>query len=177
VIAAMFNDGRSSAAVGVHAAYVGIGSNVGDRAYYLNEAVKRMADCSGIQVVQVSSIYETAPVGYTEQGPFLNMAVRLVAEVDPWSLLQRLLDIERELGRTRDLRWGPRTLDLDLLLYGDQAIQSEDLQLPHPRMWERGFVLVPLSELVEQEEPWFESIRQHLGKLEGKDGIKRWIIE
>jgi 2-amino-4-hydroxy-6-hydroxymethyldihydropteridine diphosphokinase len=173
----MFNDGRSDAAVSAHAAYVGMGSNVGDRAYYLNEAVKRLADSSGIQVVQASAIYETAPVGYTEQGPFLNMAVRLVVEVDPWSLLQRLLDIERELGRTRDLRWGPRTLDLDLLLYGEREIQSEDLELPHPRMWERGFVLVPLSELVGQGDPWFESIHQHLGKLEGKDGIKRWTIE
>jgi 2-amino-4-hydroxy-6-hydroxymethyldihydropteridine diphosphokinase len=156
-------------------AYIGLGSNIGDRASYLHQAIHELSRMEGISVTDRSSIYETEPVGYVDQGSFLNMAVRLDTTRDPFELLDSLMEIEQSLGRTRDVRWGPRTLDLDLLLYGEEAIQTETLEVPHPRMWERAFVLVPLSDVVRPGDPWFESIHRHLGKLEGKEVVIRWI--
>jgi 2-amino-4-hydroxy-6-hydroxymethyldihydropteridine diphosphokinase len=156
-------------------AYIGLGSNIEDRSGYLHQAIHALNSLEELTVTDISSIYETDPVGYTDQGPFLNMVVRLDTTRDPFELLSSLMDIERSLGRTRDVRWGPRTLDLDLLLYGEAAIQTEKLEVPHPRMWDRAFVLIPLLDVVHPEDPWFESIHRHLGKLEGKEGVKRWI--
>ena len=130
-------------------AYVGLGSNLGDRAGYLLLAVRGMLD-AGLDVIRLSSIYETEPVEYEDQPAFLN----LVAEVrgsslpSPEQMMARLLRIEYVLGRTRDIRMGPRTIDLDLLIFKDQQIESDFLTLPHPRMALRRFVLVPLNELV-----------------------------
>jgi 2-amino-4-hydroxy-6-hydroxymethyldihydropteridine diphosphokinase len=125
-------------------AYVGLGSNLGDREAALRSAL----DLLGEDVVAVSSFRETDPVGYLEQPPFLNAAAALETELDPRALLERLLAIERELGRTRDgPRFGPRTIDLDLLLYEGSVIDEPGLVVPHPRMGERRFVLEPLAEL------------------------------
>ncbi len=125
-------------------AYVGLGSNLGDREAALRSALEQL----GEGVVAVSSFRETDPVGYLEQPPFLNAAAALETELDPRALLERLLAIERELGRTRDgPRFGPRTIDLDLLLYEDRVIDEPGLVVPHPRMGERRFVLEPLAEL------------------------------
>ena len=130
-------------------AYVSLGSNLGDRAGYLLLAVRGMLS-AGIDVIRLSSVYETQPVEYTDQPMFLNLVAELRGSTlpSPEQLLARMLRIEYALGRIRDVRMGPRTIDLDLLIYKDEHRQSEFLQLPHPRMQRRRFVLVPLNELV-----------------------------
>jgi len=130
-------------------AYVGLGSNLGDRAGYLLLAVRGMLD-AGLDVIRLSSIYETEPVEYEQQPPFLNMVAELRGPTlpSPEQTLARLLRIEYALGRTRDIRFGPRTIDLDLLIFKDQQVETEFLTIPHPRIAARRFVLVPLNELV-----------------------------
>lgn len=129
--------------------YVGLGSNLGDRAGYLLLAVRGMLD-AGLDVIRLSSIYETEPVEYEEQPPFLNMVAELRGSTlpSPEQTLARLLRIEYALGRTRDIRMGPRTIDLDLLIFKDNLVETEFLLVPHPRIAARRFVLVPLNELV-----------------------------
>jgi 2-amino-4-hydroxy-6-hydroxymethyldihydropteridine diphosphokinase len=130
-------------------AYVGLGSNLGDRGRTLREAVDRLAATPGVEVVAVSSLRETDPVGpVTDQPRFLNGVVAVETSLGARALLDRLLAIEAELGRTREgPRGGPRTLDLDLLLYGDERLDEPGLEVPHPRLHERAFVLEPLAEL------------------------------
>jgi 2-amino-4-hydroxy-6-hydroxymethyldihydropteridine diphosphokinase len=130
-------------------AFVGLGSNLGDREATLRAAVARLAAEPGIEVVAVSSLRETEPVGYADQPPFLNGAVELETELSAKELLARLQTLERELGRIREgvPRFGPRTCDLDLLLYGDAELDLPDLTVPHPRLLERRFALEPLVEL------------------------------
>lgn len=128
-------------------AYVGVGSNMGDRLENLRAAVRDLARSPDVRVVRSSSVYETAPVGGPEQGDFLNAVVEISTELEPHALLEALQRIESELGRVRAERFGPRTIDLDLLLYGDEEIDDPDLTVPHPRMRERAFVVVPLTEL------------------------------
>ena len=130
-------------------AYVGLGSNLGDRAGYLLLAVRGMLD-AGLDVIRLSSIYETEPVEYEQQPPFLNLVAELRGSTlpSPEQTLARLLRIEYALGRTRDIRFGPRTIDLDLLIFKDQQVETEFLTIPHPRIAARRFVLVPLNELV-----------------------------
>lgn len=128
-------------------AYLSIGSNIGDRLYHLVDAVRALHSHDGVEVLAVSSIYETAPVGYTDQEDFLNMAVCVETVVGAQELLGVCQRVEQELGRERTIRWGPRTVDLDILLYGNDAIEAENLIVPHPRMHERAFVLIPLLEI------------------------------
>jgi 2-amino-4-hydroxy-6-hydroxymethyldihydropteridine diphosphokinase len=128
-------------------AYVGVGSNMGDRLENLSTAVRELARTPGVRCVRSSSVYETAPVGGPEQGDFLNAVVEISTELEPHALLEALQRIENELGRVRAERFGPRTIDLDLLLYGDEEIDDPDLTVPHPRIRERAFVVVPLMEL------------------------------
>lgn len=127
-------------------AYISVGSNVGHRIHYLRHAVHELSNLA-IVPITCSGIYETRPIGYTNQSDFLNMVVALQTRLNPRELLVRLLRIELDYGRVRDLRFGPRTLDLDILLYGDKYVCFRDLQVPHPRMWERAFVMVPLADL------------------------------
>jgi 2-amino-4-hydroxy-6-hydroxymethyldihydropteridine diphosphokinase len=124
-------------------AFVGLGSNLGDREDYLRRALDRLG------AARVSSIRETEPVGVTDQPNFLNAVAEVETDLTARELLQLLLEIERELGRdrSRGQRWGPRTIDLDLLLYGDDVIAEPGLTVPHPRLAERSFVLEPLHEL------------------------------
>jgi len=131
----------------VAVAYIGLGSNVGDRIGHLEEAIRRIGNLPDTEVESVSSAYDTAPIGRTDQPRFLNAVVRVRTGLSPRELLGELLRIERELGRERKERWGPRTVDLDLLLYDDRVISEPGLQVPHPRLHERAFVLVPLEEL------------------------------
>jgi 2-amino-4-hydroxy-6-hydroxymethyldihydropteridine diphosphokinase len=126
-------------------AAVGLGSNLGDRARNIAGAIAALSDTGSLY--RVSSLYETAPIGGPKQGPFLNAVAVVDTELPARALLERCLEIERESGRERRERWGPRTLDLDILLYGDQAIEETDLTVPHPRMTERRFVLDPLLEV------------------------------
>jgi 2-amino-4-hydroxy-6-hydroxymethyldihydropteridine diphosphokinase len=130
-------------------AYVGMGSNLGDRAGYLLLAVRGMLD-AGFDVLRLSSIYETAPVGNEDQPAFLNMVAELRGSTlpRPEETLTRLLRIEFALGRTREVPMGPRTIDLDLLIFKDERLNTDFLKLPHPRLHLRRFVLAPLNELV-----------------------------
>jgi 2-amino-4-hydroxy-6-hydroxymethyldihydropteridine diphosphokinase len=132
----------------VHA-YIALGSNLGDRAAHLRFALTTLAATPGFFLLRVSRFHETAPVGGPPgQGPYLNAAALLSTTLSPRALLDTLLDIESRAGRTRSVPNAPRTLDLDLLLYADLAITTPDLQVPHPRMWTRSFVVEPLAECV-----------------------------
>jgi 2-amino-4-hydroxy-6-hydroxymethyldihydropteridine diphosphokinase len=130
-------------------AYVALGSNLGDREATLRAAVRRLRALPRTQVLAVSRLRETEPVGYLDQPRFLNGAVELETELQPRELLDALLDLERVFGRDRSgvPAHGPRTLDLDLLLYGDETIVEPGLEIPHPRLHERRFVLEPLADL------------------------------
>jgi len=129
-------------------AYVGLGSNLGDREGYLRAALDALRADPALELRAVSSVRETDPVGLLDQPRFLNAAARVETALSARALLERLLAVERALGRTRaGPRFGPRTIDLDLLLFGDQAIDEPGLAVPHPRLHERRFVLEPLAEL------------------------------
>lgn len=129
-------------------AYVGLGSNLGDRSATLARALELLGERQGIGIVAVSSLRETDPVGYLDQPRFLNAAAVIETSLSPGALLAALLDVERELGRTRaGPRYGPRTVDLDLLLMEGVAIDEPGLTVPHPRLHERAFALAPLAEL------------------------------
>ncbi|HEX6230606.1 MAG TPA: 2-amino-4-hydroxy-6-hydroxymethyldihydropteridine diphosphokinase [Actinomycetota bacterium] len=127
-------------------AYLGLGSNLGDRLRNLRLAVRLLHRRPGVTVVRSSRVYETEPVG-PPQPAYLNAVVEVRTELDPRGLLDACHVVEDELGRVRTERWGPRTIDIDVLTFGDREVDEDDLTLPHPRMHERGFVLVPLGEL------------------------------
>ena len=130
-------------------AVVGLGSNLGDPRAQIGLAVELLGGEEGVEVVAVSTLRETDPVGYEDQPRFLNGAAELRTSLSARELLERLLAIERELGRVRgeDPRFGPRTIDLDLLLFGDEVVAEPGLDVPHPRLHERRFALEPLAEL------------------------------
>ena len=132
----------------MHTAYIGIGSNLGERDVTIREALDLLAADPELEVEAVSEIRETDPIGVVDQPRFLNAAIRLTTELSPGLLLERLLAVEQQLGRARTgERYGPRTIDLDLLLYGDEIVDEPGLRVPHPRLAERRFVLEPLAEL------------------------------
>ncbi|NLF82638.1 MAG: 2-amino-4-hydroxy-6-hydroxymethyldihydropteridine diphosphokinase [Candidatus Gastranaerophilales bacterium] len=130
-------------------AYICAGSNIGDRVGYLQQANMLLKDTPGITVLDISSIYETEPVGYKDQEWFANAVIKIETDLEPHDLLTECMRIEKQLGRDRSIeeRWGPRTLDLDILFYDDRIIAEEDLRIPHPRMHERAYALVPMLEL------------------------------
>ena len=128
-------------------AYIGLGTNLGDRWGALEIALREMHQPPIIHVERVSSVYETAPVGVTEQPDFLNAVARVATTLSPRGLLDALLHLENKMGRVRTLRWGPRVIDLDLLIYGEAQVKLPGLEIPHPRLRERGFVLAPLAEI------------------------------
>ncbi len=135
-------------------AYISIGSNLGDRLKCIREAIRKLEQSKQINICKASSVYETEPVGYEEQPRFLNIVLELKASLEPLNLLKLLRGIENQMGRKRDqpqgtefVRWSPRNIDLDLLLYEDLVLNSDKLTLPHPRMHRRRFVLVPLAEI------------------------------
>jgi 2-amino-4-hydroxy-6-hydroxymethyldihydropteridine diphosphokinase len=144
-------------------AYLALGSNLGDRAAYLQRAVDALASAGSVRVVAVSRVYETAPVGGPPQDAFLNAVVAVDTDLEPRSLLSLAQDLERDAARERGERWGPRTLDVDILLFENVQMDTADLTIPHPRMWERGFVLAPLrdvsSNLVDAAATW-EGVRE-----------------
>lgn len=129
-----------------HKAFIGMGSNIGNREGYLNEALQ-LLNGEHSEVVRVSGFYSTKPVGYTAQEDFLNCAAELQTSFAPRELLEFLQTIENRLKRVRSIKWGPRTIDLDILLFDELIITGETLIIPHPRMHERLFVLVPLAEI------------------------------
>jgi 2-amino-4-hydroxy-6-hydroxymethyldihydropteridine diphosphokinase len=143
--------------------YLALGSNVGDRLAHLQGAVDTLASAASVTVVAVSRVYETTPVGGPPQDAFLNAVVAVDTDLEPAPLLALAHDLERDAARERGERWGPRTLDVDILLYENVQMHSTDLTIPHPRMWERGFVLAPLRDvapdLVDAETTW-EGVRE-----------------
>jgi 2-amino-4-hydroxy-6-hydroxymethyldihydropteridine diphosphokinase len=130
-------------------AFLGLGGNVGDTRATLDRAVSMLNDGRDIKVLVRSSDYQTPPWGVENQAPFVNLCLAIETTLTPRRLLTRIHDVERELGRNRasETRWGPRTCDIDILSYGDVTLNDPDLVLPHPRMFERGFVLMPLAEI------------------------------
>jgi 2-amino-4-hydroxy-6-hydroxymethyldihydropteridine diphosphokinase len=128
-------------------AYVGLGANLGPREVTLLRAVDLLAAANGVEVVAVSQLRETAPVGVVDQPPFLNGAVAIETSLTARELLDVLLETERALGRVRGKRWGPRTVDLDLLVYGAETVDEPGVRVPHPRLAERRFALEPLADL------------------------------
>lgn len=127
--------------------YLSLGSNMGNRLDMLKTAVRLLMEHPSVEVMAISSLYETDPVGFTDQEPFLNMVVRLETPLPALELLDICQEIERKLNRERLVRWGPRTIDLDILIYNRDNVESERLTVPHPRMHERAFVLIPLLEV------------------------------
>lgn len=156
--------------------YLSIGTNMGERYENLQYAVTLLKEKEGIKLICVSSVYETAAVGYTEQADFLNIAVHLKTDVSSADMLKICQSIEQELGRVREFRWGPRIIDLDILLYNQENIETECLTVPHPRMYERAFVLVPLVEIAAS--PFDVQLQQAHDLLQQMDceneGITLW---
>ena len=130
------------------AAVLGLGGNIGDPRSEMVSALRRLDMNSKIDVVAVSPLYLTPPWGKTDQPPFLNAAARIETSLSPRSLLSAILDVERELGRERSERWGPRTIDIDILVFGTVDIDEPRLHIPHPRLTERAFALVPLIDVM-----------------------------
>jgi 2-amino-4-hydroxy-6-hydroxymethyldihydropteridine diphosphokinase len=128
-------------------AYLSLGSNLGDRKVYLRQAIQKLDSNSEIILVNISNMYETAPWGVTDQPAFLNLCVALDTKLAPRALLDLCLAIEKTAGRERIQRWGPRTLDMDILIYGDKKIDEDGLIIPHPAMLDRSFVLKPLLDI------------------------------
>jgi 2-amino-4-hydroxy-6-hydroxymethyldihydropteridine diphosphokinase len=159
-------------------AYLGLGANVGDRLANLEWALELLNATGGITVVKCSSIYETEPWGVKEQPRFLNAVVEVQTTLEPGALLSAGKEIEGRVGRVATVRYGPRTIDVDILLYGCLVVdwQTPDLQIPHPRMAERAFVLVPLAEIGgEIIHPLTkESIGKMEASVEGRQGVIPW---
>lgn len=155
--------------------FVGIGSNLGDREFLIRNAVEGLRAMPRTSVLRVSSLYDTDPVGEVEQPPFLNAVAWLESELEPRELLWHLLLIEKRMGRVRSQRWGPRSIDLDLLFFGDTVLDEPDLKVPHPEAPRRAFVLLPLQEL----EPNFvhpvteEHIRKMIKRLDPTPAVRK----
>lgn len=128
-------------------AWLGLGSNVGRRAHMLAAAIDALQAQEGLELLATSSVYETDPVGVTDQPAFLNMVARFSCRLSPMKLLEAVQAIERRLKRVRTIRWGPRTIDVDVLLLGEERVATEDLTVPHPELTKRQFVLVPLAQV------------------------------
>ena len=126
-------------------AYLGLGSNLGDREENLRKTLSLLGE--SVEIIALSSVYQTEPWGYGEQPSFLNMVCGFRTSLSPPELLALVQEVERRLGRVRTIRYGPRTMDVDILLYGDRIVDTPDLQIPHPRIPERAFVLAPFAEI------------------------------
>ena len=153
-------------------AYLGIGSNMGDKFNYLKECIEKIDALNDIEVTKKSSFYETLPIGYENQDKFINAVLEIKTSLEPMQLLYALQNIENRLHRKRQIRWGPRTIDIDILIYGDDIISTDELTIPHPRMTERQFVLLPLKEINNQIFINEVSIVDHITKLK-EQGVKR----
>jgi 2-amino-4-hydroxy-6-hydroxymethyldihydropteridine diphosphokinase len=154
--------------------YLALGSNVGGRAKNLREAIRLIGE-AGVRVERRSSIYETAPLGYLDQGWFLNSVLQGHTELSAVELLHTLRAIEGQMGSNKPFANGPRLIDLDILLYGDETISQNDLQVPHPRMLQRRFVLVPLAEIApEWKHPsWSGNVKEMLDQTPDRSEVRK----
>ncbi|MGH2819497.1 MAG: 2-amino-4-hydroxy-6-hydroxymethyldihydropteridine diphosphokinase [Actinomycetota bacterium] len=150
--------------------FIGIGSNVGRREVFCRSAVEELAGSEGVEITAVSSLFETSPVGGPPQRSFVNMVVRISTTLEPRGLLDLCKRIEERLGREPSgIRWGPRVVDLDVLTFGEEKINEPDLEIPHPRMVERRFVLVPLLEIdPDASDPWGTRYDEWVDEAEGE---------
>jgi 2-amino-4-hydroxy-6-hydroxymethyldihydropteridine diphosphokinase len=150
--------------------FVGLGSNMGKKRQNMMDAVEKIAALERVEIVKKSSFYNSSPWGKTDQEDFINQVVEIETDVSPWRLLYKLQEIEINMGRQRLEKWGPRTIDLDILLFGDEAIESEELTIPHPYMYQRLFVLIPLEEInSELIFPDGTRIKEVLNRAEARD--------
>jgi 2-amino-4-hydroxy-6-hydroxymethyldihydropteridine diphosphokinase len=157
-------------------AYIALGANLGDRETTLMQAIAYLEDHPDISVLRCSNLYETDPVGYLDQPCFVNMVAAVKTSLDPEALLSTMLEIELRLGRERLIRFGPRTVDLDLLWIEGRTVDTTLLTLPHPRMFERAFVLVPLADVVAPDKAGdlYGQMQSALDHIEGKEGVRFW---
>ena len=159
-------------------AYLGLGSNLGDREASLNDAARRLAGAPSTTILKSSSIYETAPWGFTDQPDFLNCVLEIETRLSPLALLGQAKEVEQEIGRQPSWRYGPRLIDVDILLYGNETLQlaKPDLQIPHPRMDQRAFVVIPLAELAGDvtHPPLHRTISEIAEEVEGREGVRIW---
>ena len=153
-----------------NAAFIALGSNIENRYNYLANAIQLLNNDPKINVVNFSSIYETDPIGYEDQDLFLNMVVKISTDFSAAELLDFCLKTELKLGRKREIRWGPRTIDLDIVLYNQENIETDNLIIPHPRMHERAFVMIPLLEI---EPDIFIPAMEELPET-NKEGVRVW---
>jgi 2-amino-4-hydroxy-6-hydroxymethyldihydropteridine diphosphokinase len=151
-------------------AFIGIGSNVGDRTTFCRSAVAELEVADGVKLEAISSLYETSPIGGPPQRSYINIVVKISTTIEARALLERCQEIEQRLGReASDIRWGPRVVDLDILTYDAEKISEPDLEIPHPRMTERRFVLVPLFEIApDATDPWGTPYSESLDEAQGE---------
>lgn len=153
--------------------YIALGSNQGDKIANIRQAVQLLSAHPAVQVHRVAPLYASAPVGYTEQDWFVNTVLEATTHLQPQDLLVVTRQIEDRLGRVRTVRWGPRTIDLDILLYGDVHIDTPELQIPHPRMGERAFVMVPLAHLAPRLMVGGQEAAQRARRLADEQQLRR----
>ncbi len=150
-------------------AFIGIGSNVGDRIAFCRRAVDELRDSASLNVAAVSSLYETSPIGGPPQRSFINLVVKVETELSARDLLTTTQGLEGKLGREpSDIHWGPRVVDLDILTFGDEKVSEPDLEIPHPRLTQRRFMLIPLLEIdPDASDPWGSRYADVLDEAEG----------
>ena len=145
--------------------YLSLGSNIGNRQGYIESAIELVGETEGIKILKKSGLYETSPVGYVEQDLFLNAVIKIETDFSEREILKIINKIENELDRKREIRWGPRTIDIDILIFSDKKINETDLIIPHKEMLNRLFVLVPLIEIYDGEYFEKEKIIERIGEL------------
>ncbi|MCR8744993.1 2-amino-4-hydroxy-6-hydroxymethyldihydropteridine diphosphokinase [Romboutsia lituseburensis] len=157
--------------------YLGLGTNMGDRIEYLYSACEILNKNESISITKKSKIYETKAWGYTDQADFLNMCIEIETDLNTYDLLSVCQEVEKTLNRERIIRWGPRTIDVDILFFNDIIINDENLSIPHPRISERAFVLVPLMDLNSKLEIKGTTIENYLNSLtcEEREQVKEYI--
>lgn len=157
--------------------YLGLGTNIGDRIRYINEALKILNSNPNINITKKSKLYETKAWGYKDQADFLNMCIEIETSLNPYELLNDCQGVEKDLNRERKIRWGPRTIDVDILFFNDIILQEENLEIPHPRIKERAFVLIPLIDLNDKLKIDNISINEYLKSLttEEREEVKEFI--
>ena len=153
-------------------AVLGLGGNIGDPRSLMASAIERLSRHPGKEVNAVSALYHTPPWGKTDQPAFLNAAVRISTHLSPHALLKAVLELEQTLGRRRAERWGPRTIDIDILVYGSEALDDADLQVPHPRLKERSFALAPLVDVMPEADIERRPAKDWLGETD-RAGMQR----
>jgi len=157
--------------------YIALGSNMGNRYENLKNAIKTISSLNNTKLIKSSNIYETEPIGYLPQDRFLNMVILVETNLTPLVLLRKLQEIENMLKRERLIHWGPRTIDLDILLYDKLIINLPELQIPHPEMLKRAFVLIPLKDIEPDMEIYGVNIDRYIDACNDKGGVNYFRIE